>query len=141
MIFVTDKTDMNWSDDDENNIIMKDVGLLILRLGVSLSMLPHGWSKLMKLFDGNFSFTDPIGVGEAPSLFLTVFAEFFCSIALIIGYKAKWAAIPLAFTMFVATAVVHFGDPWGRKEIAFIYLIVYITIAMLGPGKYSIDRK
>lgn len=119
---------------------MKDAGLLLLRVCVSMSMLPHGWTKLMKLIEGSYSFADPIGIGEIPTLLLAVFAELICSIMLIIGYKTKLAAIPLAFTMFVAAFIVHFGDSWGTKELAIIYLISYIAISLLGPGKYSIDR-
>ena len=120
---------------------MRDIGLLILRLGISLSMIPHGWGKLLKLLDGNYSFTDPIGIGEPLTLILAVFAEFTCSILLIVGLKTRWAAIPLAITMSVAAFVVHFNDPWGSKELAVIYLIGFIAVALLGPGKFSLDKK
>ena len=120
---------------------MKDIALFLLRSGFSLSMIPHGWGKLMKLIEGDHGFADPIGVGELPSLILAVFAEFFCSIFLFLGYKTKWASIPLIITMAVAAFVVHYDDPWGKKEKAFLFLVAYICVALLGPGKYSLDRK
>ena len=104
-------------------------------------MIPHGWSKFLNLINGNHSFADPIGIGESASLILAVLAEFICSILLILGFKTRWAAIPLAFTMLVAAFVVHFSDPWGKKELAVIYLIGFVSIALLGPGKYSLDKK
>ena len=43
--------------------------------------------------------------------------------------------------MVVAAFVVHFDDPFGRKEKAVLYLVGYMIIFLLGPGKYSIDKK
>ena len=119
---------------------MKDVGLLLLRLGISLPMMTHGTAKLMKMVDGKFGFADPIGIGEAPSLVLTTAAEFLCPLLIAVGFKTKWFAIPAAFTMVVAFFIQHHGDPFGDRELAFLYLIGFTAIAILGPGKYSIDR-
>ena len=119
-----------------------DIAKLLLRLTIGIFMLVnHGFPKLSKIIMGNLEFGNPIGIGEAPSLILTVFAEFFCSIFIIIGFKTKWATVPLAFTMFVAAFIVHLTDPLAKKELGFIYLISFIIIFLIGPGKYSIDRK
>ena len=119
-----------------------DIAKLLLRLTVGVFMLVnHGIPKLSKIIMGNFEFGNPIGIGEAPSLFLAVFAEFFCSIFIIIGFKTKWATVPLAFTMFVAVFIVHLTDPLAKKELGFIYLVSYIIIYLIGPGKYSFDKK
>lgn len=121
---------------------MQDIGKLILRLGMGGFMITHGWPKLMKLFAaGPIEFGDPIGLGPTLSLILTVFAEFVCSILLIVGFKTKWAAIPLAFTMLVAAFVVHGDDPFSRQEKALMYAVAYIVIALIGAGKYSLDGK
>ena len=32
-------------------------------------------------------------------------------------------------------------DPWGKKEMAVLYLVAYTCMALLGGGKYSLDRK
>jgi putative oxidoreductase len=39
----------------------------------------------------------------------------------------------------VAGFVAHSADPFGRKEIALLYLLYYIALFVLGSGKYSID--
>ncbi len=104
-------------------------------------MLPHGYGKLMKLF-GNWEeiqFADPIGLGPVFSLILAVFAEFVCSILIITGFKTRISSIPLIITMFIAVFVVHGGDPLAIKEHALIYLVGFLTIALLGSGKYSVD--
>lgn len=115
---------------------------LIMRLGFGGFMLTHGIPKLMKLFaGGTIQFPDPLHVGATTSLLLTVFAEVVCAVLILIGYKTKWAAIPLVITMLVAAFIVHAPDPLGKKEFALIYAIGFLCIGMLGAGKYSVDRK
>ncbi len=43
--------------------------------------------------------------------------------------------------MAVAAFVVHGADPFERKEMALLYLIGFTAIALLGAGKYSVDKK
>jgi len=123
------------------NSLLKDIGLAVLRILPSLMMLTHGIPKFQKLIAGNFEFGNPIGIGAAPSLFLTVIGEVICPILLIIGFKTRWVAIPSAITMLVAGLIVHGDDPFATKEKALLYLVIFIAIILLGPGKYSIDKK
>ena len=123
------------------NSPLKDVGLAFFRISISAMMLTHGLPKFQKLIAGDFEFGDPLGIGAAPSLFLAVIGEFICPILVIIGYKTRLASIPTAITMLVAAFIVHTADPFGSKEKAFLYVVAFITIALLGPGKFSIDRK
>lgn len=117
-----------------------DWGVLILRVGVSLLMLTHGYPKLTRAIGGDHSFADPIGIGEGLSLVLTVFAEFFCSVLLILGLASRAVLIPLIITMTVVTFIIHGDDPFDKKEHALLFLIPYITLFITGPGKFSIDR-
>ncbi|NND62543.1 MAG: DoxX family protein, partial [Flavobacteriaceae bacterium] len=112
-----------------------------LRVGVSGLMLFHGIPKLMQLLQGDFDFPDPIGLGSAISLILTVLGEAVAPILIIIGLKTRLAAIVAAITMGVAAFVVHGGDPLKDKELALLYLVGFIAIALIGAGKFSIDRK
>jgi putative oxidoreductase len=119
-----------------------NIGLLMMRLGFGFFMLyGHGWGKLMKVLSGNFEFGDPLGIGVAPSLILAAFAESICAFLLIIGYKTKWATIPLIITMLVALFFVHLSDPFGRQEKILLYLAGYIAILFTGPGKLSLDYR
>ena len=116
-------------------------GLALLRIVPSVFMLTHGYPKLMTLISGNTEFANPFGIGQAPSLFLAVVAEFICPVLIIIGFKTRWAAIPTAITMFVAAFMIHSADPFNVKEKALLYLVTFIAIMLLGPGKYSVDKK
>ena len=121
---------------------MNNIALLILRVVFAGSMLyGHGLSKFYRLIEGNLSFANPIGIGEAPTLVLAVFSEFLAPLFILIGYKTKIFSFFPAATMFVAAFIVHLSDPFARKEKAILFLIGFIVIMMMGPGKYSIDRK
>ena len=119
----------------------RDFGLLIIRLGIGLMMaFSHGLGKVQKLMAGGpYQWADPLGIGAGLSLFLAGGAEFFCSLALAVGLFTRLASLPLAFTMVVAVGVVHWADPFKKKEFALLYLFAYLLIFLAGPGRYSID--
>ena len=118
-----------------------NLGLLILRLGFSIGMMTHGYGKFLKVLRQNFKFSDPIGIGTTPSLILASFGEFIAPIFIIIGWKTRLFSIFPTFTMLVAFGIAHDGDPFSKKEKSLMYLIAFIVICFMGPGKYSIDRQ
>ena len=122
--------------------INKDLGLLIIRVGIGLVMaFSHGLGKLGKAFgDGPIQFADPIGIGQELSLYLAAGTEFFLSLMLCFGLFTRLVSIPLAFTMLVAIFVVHLDDPFAKKEFALLYLMPYLMFVFSGGGKYSLDE-
>ncbi|WP_203296623.1 DoxX family protein [Luteirhabdus pelagi] len=116
------------------------LGLLLMRLGFSGLMLTHGIPKFIQLINGNFDFGDPIGIGPTASLILAVVGEFVCPILVILGIKTRISAIPIIITMIIAAFVVHAADPLGRKELALLYLIGFLVIALMGGGRFALSR-
>ncbi len=124
----------------KNSESLKNLWLLGLRVISSAFMLTHGWPKFQQLISGEeITFGDPLGIGATASLILAVFAEFFCSIFVALGIRTRLAAIPLSITMLVAAFIAHGDDPFGRKEKALLYLLIYITLIVVGGGKYTLD--
>ena len=115
-------------------------GLLLLRVGIGCFMLVHGLAKLQGFAGTSEVFPDPLGVGSRLSLIMAIGAEVGCSLLLIFGLLTRLATVPLAFTMVVALFVIHAADPWKVKELAAIYLLVYVALLLTGPGGYSLDR-
>ena len=115
-------------------------GLLLFRVGISAAMLTHGYGKFMKVLAGDFSFADPIGIGPTASLILCTIAEFIAPLILIVGWKTRLFAIISVINMLVAFIISHDGDPFAKKEKAFIYLIAFVFICFSGAGKYSVDK-
>lgn len=118
-----------------------NIALLLLRVVTSAMMLTHGWPKFMRLLDGNLKFGDPLGIGSEVSFLLVVFAEFFCSILIIIGLGTRLAAVPLIFTMLVALFIAHGSDPILDHINILAYIVTYILLIYTGSGKYSLDYK
>lgn len=117
-----------------------DFGLLVLRLVAGGSMaIAHGWGKLQTLLGPNPQFGDPLGIGEMPSLVLATFGELVGAGLVAVGLCTRWAAIPTAITMAVAFFVVHGADPFGTKELAFLYLGIFTALVFTGGGRFSLD--
>lgn len=124
----------------KSNPIYIDIVLLIVRLFIGFAMLSHGFPKLQMLLEGgDIQFFDFLGLGSKISLGLTVFAEFVCSIFLILGLFTRIAVGFLIFTMIIAGFVVHGADPFDKKEMSLLYLAIYLLIMVLGAGRFSID--
>ena len=102
-------------------------------------MLTHGWGKFNRLLSGDMSFADPIGIGEVPTFILAVIGEFISPILLIVGFKTRLASVFPAATMLVAALIVHADDPWSRQEFPLLFFFGFVTIFLLGGGRYSLD--
>jgi putative oxidoreductase len=117
-----------------------DIGLLFIRVALGLLMLTHGLPKFAKFFtEEPIAFVSVFGMSQSLSLTLAVTAEVFCSILVILGLGTRLAAVPVASTMAVAAFNVHFADPFATKEMAVLYLVGFVFIAIVGAGKYSVD--
>lgn len=113
--------------------------LLVVRIFFGILFLTHGYDKLMSYHSINTLFADPLGIGSSYSLMLTIFAELVCSFALIFGILQRIVLIPMIITMCVAFFVVHGGDMFATKELAFVYLMIFILLFVTGPGQFSFD--
>lgn len=118
---------------------LTSVGLLVLRVAISGLMLVHGLQKAMAFSDLKDKFADPLGMGSEFSLIAALSSEVGCSLLLILGLGTRLAAIPLAFTMIVALFLVHADDAWKVKELAAVYLCVYLSLIFTGAGQFSLD--
>ncbi|HEY0733329.1 MAG TPA: DoxX family protein [Herpetosiphonaceae bacterium] len=120
------------------NDTLGSVGLLVLRLVVGGAFVLHGLPKIQQPFNW---------MGDAFPGFLqalAAIAEFGGGLALILGLLTPIAMLGLICTMVVAVFThVTRGDPWvgqgGSFELPALYLIIALTIALLGPGRFSLD--
>ena len=113
--------------------------MFILRLGVGLLMMNHGYSKLIKFAEMKNQFMNFMGLGTSTSLILVIFAEFFCSILIVLGLFTRLATIPLIITMSVVLIKVTHGNFFDKGELPSLFLLAYITLLLVGPGRASVD--
>ena len=132
-----------------NNLGMTDLGLLIIRIVIGFSMAAfHGWGKISNperwaAIGGNMEL---IGISFLPAFwgFMAGFAEFFCSILLMLGLFFRPAATLLALTMLMAM-LRHLslpaddpGSGLSGASHAMELCAIYIALWFTGPGKYSL---
>jgi len=133
--------------------ISKDLGLLLLRLGVGLSMaIFHGYDKIIGGVDrwtalgenmANLNITFlPVFWG-----FMAAFSEFVGSSLLVVGILFRPMTFLLAFNMFVAI-ISHLNRPegepgagWSGASHAIELLSVYLCLMFAGPGKFSLTKR
>lgn len=119
----------------------KNFSLFVLSLRVLFGVLlmVHGIGKIMDFDTLSQTFPDPLGIGSRWSLILAIFGEAVCSAAFIIGFLHRLCMIPMIITMITAFVVVH---KWSVAdgEMAFVNLMVFLLLYVVGPGRYSIDR-
>lgn len=125
------------------------LGLFVLRASAGGLMIPHGYDKLINFEKYAGGFMDPFGLGLNVSLSLTIFAEFFCAILIVFGLLTRLAAIPLIIAMAVAVFIAHNADlifyfegekMYGTAEHAGLYLAIFLSLLLTGPGKFSVDK-
>ena len=116
-----------------------NLALFILRVGTGILMIHHGYDKLVKFKEYAPNFMHFLGMNSAVSLSFVIFAEFFCSIFMMLGLFTRLACIPLMIDTFVAVAKGHNYDILGDGEHASLFFLIFLTILFIGPGKISID--
>ena len=126
----------------------ENTGKLILRVTLGVLMLFHGIAKLK-------GGVDPIGglleASGLPAFFKygAYVGEVLAPLLLIAGYYARIGAWLIAVNMLFAIGLVFWGQLFaidaqtGALAIEKEYLFMFsaIALALMGPGRYSINQK
>jgi putative oxidoreductase len=125
----------------------RNTGLLILRIGLGIMMMYHGFPKLM---GGPEGWTHLGGSMKVVHIdFLPIFWGLMAALTeglggflLILGLFFRPVNILLVINMVVA-ALVHFnkGDGWEGAAHPIELAIVFFGLIFIGAGKYSVDRR
>jgi putative oxidoreductase len=113
--------------------------LLALRLLFGVLLLTHGLDKWIHFETLEANFPNPLHIGSRLSLLLCLFAEVVCSCFVILGLFTRLMLIPIVINMAIALLVIHQGQPFASRELAFLYLIVFLLLMLFGPGRLSFD--
>jgi putative oxidoreductase len=121
--------------------VSNEFTITLLRVFAGLAMaLTHGFGKIPpnEMFVNGVS---SMGL-PAPELFawLAAITEFGGGILLAIGLMTRPVALLLSSTMLIAGFIVHSADPFNVKEMAFLYLVIYLVFLTRGSGKWSLDH-
>lgn len=123
---------------------LTNVSPLLIRFVLAVVFISSGYGKLTELDKVTEFFTE-LGI-VAPRLNAVVVgsAEFFGGLCLAVGLATRLAALPLAMTMVVAIVTALLPDVSGAVELVslseFAYLVMFLSLALTGPGRWSIDH-
>lgn len=124
-----------------------DLGKLVLRLTLSILILFHGIAKLRY---GVGAIQDLLQSHGLPVLFAygAFVGEVLAPLLVLIGLYARIAALVIAFHMIVAIVLAHmsqladFTESGGwALELQGFFLFTAFAVFLIGPGKFSIDRR
>lgn len=124
-----------------------NTGLLIMRIGLGFMMIMHGYPKL---FGGVEKWTavggamKNFGMHDVPHFwgFMAAFAETIGGLLFLLGFLFRPATFLLLFTMVTAAAM-HLGKGDGLmgSSHAIELGVVFLAMFIIGPGRYSIDKR
>lgn len=123
-----------------------NLGLLLLRIGLGIMMIIHGYPKLTGgpekwvMIGGAMK---NLGVTTYPTFwgFMSGATEALGGVLLLLGLAFRPACFLLLFNMVVAT-LMHFskGDDINAASHAIELGCVFLGLFFIGPGRYSIDK-
>ena len=112
--------------------------ILLIRLFFGVMFFIHGLDKMMNFSELSEVYPNVLGFGSYMTLMVTIFCEFCCSLFLIAGLLIRIMVLPMIAAMAVAFFDVH-DAMLPEGELSLIYLVVFVMLYVVGPGKYSID--
>jgi putative oxidoreductase len=121
-----------------------DVALLILRLTLAAILLYHGLPKIMN-FGATIGGFQSMNI-PAPTLaaVVAILAEVVGGLLILFGVAVDLAGILVIIEMLGAIAFVHWSNGFdftkGGWEHPFTVLAMALTLALAGPGDYSVGR-
>lgn len=124
----------------------KHTGALLMRAGVGVFMILHGYPKLIGGPDRWAKVGKAmakIGIDFYPTFwgFMAAGVETIGGFLLIIGLYFRPVAAMLVFVMFITT-INHLGkgDSLMKASHSAELAFVFLGMLFLGPGRYSVDR-
>jgi len=123
-----------------------DLGLLILRISVSVLMLLHGISK----FSGGLEFIKSMLVEKGLPDFIAygvIVGEVLAPIAILIGFRTRITAAIYAFNCLVAILMVHSADIFAMAdhggwalELLGLYFFGALALFFTGAGNIAVSK-
>lgn len=128
--------------------LTEETGKLLLRLSVAILILFHGFKKFSYGISGVKALVLKAGLPEFLA-YGVYMGELIIPFLLLIGLFTRISALILSVTMMAAIFLAYAdkllmldaktGGP--LIELPLLYLLASLSIAFLGAGKYSLDRK
>ena len=124
------------------NLLIKSIGLFVLRLCVGVLLIHHGYEKLANIENFAEAFVKPLHLPFPIALsYVAAASEILGSWLLITGFMTRVGALAIAGTISVAIyhAILTSGFNIYLLELLGLYFGGAICIFTLGGGMFAID--
>ena len=125
----------------------QDTGKLILRLTLGILLLLHGIAKLMGGVSGIEKMLEGVGLPSFVALGAYV-GEVLAPLLVLTGFYARVGAAMIVVNMLFAVGLVHQADlatltkgGGYALELQAFFLFTALALALMGPGRFSINRR
>jgi putative oxidoreductase len=129
--------------------VMRDIGLLVLRLAVGGLLAGHGSQKLFGWFSGpglkgTAGWLETLGLKPGtPWATAASASEFGGGVLTTLGLLHPLGPLGTMGAMIMATVKAHWGKPiWASKggaELPVINMATALALTLTGPGRFSLD--
>jgi len=118
-------------------------GLLVLRAAALSLFLKHGLEKLTGYSTMVQHFPDPLHIGAHAGLAYALLSDGICSVLVIIGLATRPAAAVILINVLTAFFLVHHAAYFSNAhvELVALYIIIFATLLVTGPGRFSVDQR
>ena len=131
--------------------IQTDWGLLILRGAALLLLVVYGFDKFTWLFPlvtgrvawSSWGFAAQIGkLGFPFPIFPAVFVVLCESVGALLIALGLFTRIAAALVTLSMAGALYFSLHAGEAawQLALLYALIFVTLALTGPGRFSVDR-
>ncbi|NZA28326.1 DoxX family protein [Luteimonas sp. SJ-92] len=130
-----------------NQAAMQDFARLLLRVTLGVLVLLHGIAKLRHGLDGVEALLQMRGWPTFLA-YGALIGEVLAPLMLIAGFHARIGGVLVAVNMLAAVLLAHLGE-LGRLngqggwalELQAMFLVAAVAVALLGPGRFSINHR
>jgi len=130
-----------------NPAMQAELGKLVLRIALGVMVLLHGVAKLRGGLDGLESLVASHGLPPVLA-YGALLGEVAGPLLLIAGFHGRIGALLIAINMLFAIGLAHsnqltqLGEQGGwALELQGMFLFAAIALALLGPGRYSVNNR
>ena len=113
---------------------------LFLRIFAGILLFTQAITKSQDYLWLSEEYPTILGIGAPKVVSIVGIVELVAGVLLTVGLFTRITAVVMAVVMFAAAFLFFPGQSFDQGELKFIYAGIYITLAISGGGRYSLDN-
>lgn len=130
-----------------NPALQQDLARLLLRVTLGVLILLHGVAKLNGGLSGIVGMAERAGLPGALG-YAVLIGEVLAPLLLVTGFHARIGGVLVAVNMLFAVFLAHMGE-LGRLgssggwalELQAMFFVAAVVVALIGPGRFSVNGR